>query len=60
MYKQNISIRDFYQVQLSPTLLEFGHVKETPDDWEQRYERKNMAENRHQGKVKNNFYLVFQ
>lgn len=37
--------------QLSPEELEFGHVRETPDDWEQRFEKINLNNRTHQGKV---------
>lgn len=45
------SCRDFFTVQLAPHKLEFGHVCENPDEWEQRYERKDLKNHRDQGKV---------
>lgn len=38
----------------SPFEIEFGHVRETPLGWEERYERQNHEhdKNRNQGKVK--------
>lgn len=44
--------RDFFTEMLAPHKIQFGHVCETPDDWEQRFERKDFKENKHQGKVK--------
>lgn len=37
--------------QESPEELEFGHVRETPHDWEQRYEKMNLRNLKRQGKV---------
>lgn len=37
--------------QLTPDEIEFGHVCENPDEWEQRFEKINLAEHKHQGKV---------
>jgi hypothetical protein len=34
-----------------PDQIEFGHVCEDPHDWEQRYEKKDLAKQRHQGQV---------
>lgn len=31
--------------------LEYGHVMENPFGWEERYERKDLENERHQGKV---------
>lgn len=36
---------------MSPQEIEFGHVRETPDDWEQRFEKINLENLAHQGKV---------
>lgn len=44
-------IRDIYTEQSSPFNLEFGHLMETPNGWEERYERKDFKRHRHQGKV---------
>lgn len=44
-------IRDVYSVQTGPKQIEFGHVFEDPDMWEQRYERKDHDKKRFQGKV---------
>lgn len=43
--------RDIFTAQLSPKNFEFGHVMESPSGWEERYERKDLATQRHQGKV---------
>lgn len=45
--------RDFFTAQLAPYKIEFGHVCEDPDDWEERYERKDFKKHRYQGKVNN-------
>lgn len=44
--------RDIFTSQLSPHELEFGHVMENDHRWEERYEKKDLKDNRHQGKVK--------
>jgi hypothetical protein len=49
--------RDMYMAQHSPDEIEFGHVCETPKDWEQRFEKINFRENTHQGKVLRIFFL---
>lgn len=36
-----------------PDQLEFGHVRETPYDWEQRFEKLDLATLKRQGKVLN-------
>lgn len=51
-------IRDIFSAQASPTNFEFGHVMETPDGWEERFESKDLATNRHQGKVNHFHQLV--
>lgn len=43
--------RDIYTSQLKPEEIEFGHVCESPSDWEQRFEKINLAENSRKGKV---------
>lgn len=43
--------RDLFVEKKSPLEIEFGHISETPKGWEERYERQNHKENRHQGKV---------
>ncbi|XP_045446597.1 protein PXR1-like [Melitaea cinxia] len=40
------------QVQLSPYNIEFGHVCEDPNNWEQRYEKKDFKNHRDMGKVR--------
>lgn len=37
--------------QNKPDEIEFGHVCETPEDWEQRFEKINLQDKQHQGKV---------
>ncbi|KAG6453493.1 uncharacterized protein LOC115445670 [Manduca sexta] len=44
--------QDFFSVQLSPYKIEFGHVCEDPDTWEQRYEKKDFKNHRDMGKVR--------
>ncbi|XP_065080636.1 uncharacterized protein LOC135703370 [Ochlerotatus camptorhynchus] len=44
--------QDTYCEQKSPLELEFGHLYETHDGWEERYERQDHKKHRHQGKVK--------
>lgn len=44
-------VRDVYSVQTGPKQVEFGHVFEDPDKWEQRYEKKDHENKRFQGKV---------
>lgn len=39
-------------LQSAPKQIEFGHVCENPNEWEQRYEKKDFDRNRHQGKVR--------
>lgn len=46
-----LQIRDIYMAQHKPDEIEFGHVCETPDDWEQRFEKINLQDKQHQGKV---------
>lgn len=43
--------RDIFTSQLTPDQLEFGHIMENPFGWEERFERKDSANQRHQGKV---------
>lgn len=40
-----------YSLQSGPKQLEFGHVFEDPNVWEQRYEKKDFDTQRYQGKV---------
>ncbi|XP_058123336.1 uncharacterized protein LOC131294438 [Anopheles ziemanni] len=44
--------QDTFQLQKSPLELEFGHLFESNDGWEERYERQDHRNHRHQGKVK--------
>ncbi|XP_072394850.1 uncharacterized protein [Diabrotica undecimpunctata] len=44
--------QDIYVAMEKPDELEFGHVRETPNDWEQRYEKLNLETLKHQGKVR--------
>lgn len=37
--------------QLTPHQIDFGHLSENPNGWEERYERKNLKTQRYQGKV---------
>lgn len=44
-------LRDIYVAMEKPEELSFGHVKETPHDWEQRFEKLNLKNLNRQGKV---------
>ncbi|XP_057653647.1 uncharacterized protein LOC130892306 isoform X1 [Diorhabda carinulata] len=44
--------QDIYVAMDKPDELEFGHVRETPNDWEQRYEKLNLENLNRQGKVR--------
>lgn len=44
-------IRDILTEQLKPHQIDFGHLSENPNGWEERYERKNLKSQRYQGKV---------
>ncbi|XP_045477591.1 uncharacterized protein LOC123682830 isoform X1 [Harmonia axyridis] len=44
--------QDIYMAQHKPGEIEFGHVSETPNDWEQRFEKINFEDNNRQGKVR--------
>lgn len=46
-----VIFRDVYSLQSGPQQLEFGHVFEDPNVWEQRYEKKDFDAQRYQGKV---------
>jgi hypothetical protein len=46
-----IDARDFFMLKSGPHQIEFGHVCENPHEWEQRYEKKDLAKHRHQGQV---------
>lgn len=41
-----------------PGQIEFGHVCEDPHEWEQRYEKKDLAKQRHQGQVAGNLFCL--
>lgn len=43
--------RDIFSEHVAPLQFEFGHVYENPNEWEQRFERKDFDNNRHSGKV---------
>ncbi|KAK3928419.1 tRNA modification GTPase MnmE [Frankliniella fusca] len=43
--------QDFYSLQYGPRQVEFGHVCEDPNEWEQRFERKDLDKDHHQGQV---------
>nr|XP_023015970.1 uncharacterized protein LOC111505405 isoform X1 [Leptinotarsa decemlineata] len=44
--------QDIYVAMEKPNELEFGHVRETPNDWEQRFEKINLENLKRQGKVR--------
>lgn len=43
---------------MSPYKIEFGHVCEDPNTWEQRYEKKDFKNHRDMGKVTRTFILI--
>ncbi|VVC34505.1 Hypothetical protein CINCED_3A004952 [Cinara cedri] len=49
---ENKHFMDVYSLKSGPQQLEFGHVFEDPNVWEQRYEKKDFDSQRHQGQVK--------
>ncbi|XP_072745598.1 uncharacterized protein [Anoplolepis gracilipes] len=44
--------QDIFSEHLAPFKIEFGHVCENPNEWEQRFEQKDFDNNRHRGKIK--------
>ncbi|KAH1015925.1 uncharacterized protein LOC109538238 [Dendroctonus ponderosae] len=44
--------QDMYVAQNNPKEIEFGHVAENPKNWEQRFEKINLENLNHQGKVR--------
>ncbi|XP_043278600.1 uncharacterized protein [Venturia canescens] len=44
--------QDIFSEHLEPLKIQFGHVCENPHEWEQRFERKDLKNNQHQGKVR--------
>lgn len=52
-----VTYRDVYSLQSGPQQLEFGHVFEDPNVWEQRYEKKDFDAQRYQGKVSSVFFF---
>lgn len=44
--------RDIYVAMEKPNELEFGHVAENSNNWEQRYEKINLDDLQRQGKVR--------
>ncbi|XP_025270972.1 uncharacterized protein LOC105251549 [Camponotus floridanus] len=44
--------QDIFSEHLAPLKIEFGHVCENPNEWEQRFEQKDFDNNRHSGKIK--------
>lgn len=49
--KHFLNTRDTLTEQITPHQIEFGHLTENPSGWEERYERKNLKSQRHQGRV---------
>lgn len=47
----NEKYRDIYIAENAPGEIEFGHARETPDEWEQRFEKINDNTHSRQGKV---------
>lgn len=47
----HIKYRDIFSDHPAPFEIEFGHVCENPNEWEQRFERKDFDKNRYSGKV---------
>ncbi|KAK2585708.1 hypothetical protein KPH14_010321 [Odynerus spinipes] len=52
LLKKGQFFRDLFSAHLSEHEIEFGHVCENPNEWEQRFERKDMGRNSYQGKIK--------
>ncbi|XP_067213194.1 uncharacterized protein [Linepithema humile] len=44
--------QDIFSEHPAPFEIEFGHVCENPNEWEQRFERKDFDNNRYSGKIK--------
>lgn len=49
--KKKKHYRDTLTEQQSPHQIDYGHLTENPAGWEERYERKNLKSQRHQGRV---------
>lgn len=45
------SFRDIFSGEVAPLIFEFGHIMESPSSWEQRFEKRDINAQRHQGKV---------
>lgn len=52
LLKKGQLFRDIFSEKVSLHELLFGHVCENPNEWEQRFERKDMEKNSYQGKIK--------
>ncbi|XP_049297343.1 uncharacterized protein LOC125771112 isoform X3 [Anopheles funestus] len=50
--QDNQYFQDTFQFQKSPLELEFGHLFESNNGWEERYERQDHQNHRHQGKIR--------
>ncbi|XP_026328960.1 protein PFC0760c-like [Hyposmocoma kahamanoa] len=50
--RPHLRLRPSFFIQLSPYKIEFGHVCEDPNSWEQRYEKKDFKNHRDMGKVR--------
>ncbi|XP_015604822.1 uncharacterized protein LOC107272309 [Cephus cinctus] len=44
--------QDIFAENVAPLKIQFGHVCENPNEWEQRFEQKDFEKNHHQGKVR--------
>ncbi|XP_046980332.1 uncharacterized protein LOC124545452 isoform X1 [Schistocerca americana] len=44
--------QDFYMLLYGPLQMEYGHVCEDPERWEQRFERRDFQNHRHQGQAR--------
>lgn len=51
VYTKKKHYRDTLTEQQSPHQIDYGHLTENPAGWEERYERKNLKSQRHQGRV---------
>ncbi|OXU25172.1 hypothetical protein TSAR_005629 [Trichomalopsis sarcophagae] len=44
--------QDIFSEQPDPMTIQFGHVCENPNEWEQRFEQRDFNKNHHQGKMR--------
>ncbi|XP_026471140.1 uncharacterized protein LOC113375418 [Ctenocephalides felis] len=49
---QSKYFQDIFSGEVAPLIFEFGHIMESPSSWEQRFEKRDINAQRHQGKVR--------